>query len=161
MKRRWILSKDMRVCPNVCQGYSKATAKVKITDERKGIAHIVCGTCGAEEDRRLSRFKDLRPCKRCKDVRDVTVSFWEGTEHWKQVCSTCDLEISAAHHARQARDFAARAKKLRAEQAEAKKLRARTGTEVLIADEISRGAAPALATNQTLRELVAAEKGST
>jgi len=118
-----------------------------------------------QEDRQLDKFKDLRPCKRCKDVHDVTVSLWkvgaddEVTEqHWKQICSTCDLEISAAHHARQAVNFAARAKKLRAERAEVKKLRARTGTEVLIADEISRGAAPALATNQTLRELVAAEK---
>lgn len=163
MTRRWIVGKDRRICPNACQGWSAPTCKVEISNPETGTFRKKCRECGAEETGQLDSFKERRPCKRCKVVHDVTVSMWHGTrtERWKEQCSLCDLEVSAAHHQAMARTFFARAAKLRAEQQrKAIKAEASASVKSLVMSEINRGAAPALAANETIRELVAAEEAS-
>lgn len=173
--RRWILGNDRRICPRACAGYSKPTCTTTVANVATGIYHKKCRECGAEETGQLNSFKELRPCKRCKDVRDVTVRLWSGregdpiVEHFKETCTTCDMELSAAHHYRTAKDFFQRAEKLRA--AQKKKLLRGKAAKVelvdvkprsvkeLVARDIAAGAAPAIATGATIRELVAAEEG--
>ena len=174
-KRRWILSKDMRRCSDFrCSGYDKANAKAVVTNQAKGTVTVTCRECGRSDERQANKFKELRPCPRCKDIFNFTVQLWEMakkdeiTEHVRSHCSICELELSAASHYVQARAHATKAQKLREERARKKELRKRGTVEVLVADEISRGAAPvspggsaamALATSTTVRELVATEKG--
>lgn len=125
--RRWIISKSLKVCPNYCEGYDKQNAKVAVTDAVLGAYSRECRDCGRREVGYLDSFKAMRPCRRCKDVHDVTVGLWNVkagdaklTEHWKDTCATCDIEISAASHYQQAKTFFARAEKLR--EAQKKKL---------------------------------------
>lgn len=163
--RRWIIGKDFRICPRACLGWSNQTAAVKITDQEKGIALRKCRECGTAEECQLDSFKDRRPCKRCKNTYDVTVKLWSGregeppAERWKDRCSLCDLEVSAAVHYQTAKNFFARATKLRAEQ-QRKQIRAKASASVkaLVMTEIERGAAPAIASGAVVKGLLEAEK---
>lgn len=133
--RRWIAGRDMYVCSRCCDG---KTCTVKISDAERGTFTSTCKSCGDVETREATSYKERRPCERCREVRDVTVSFYFGdrqSAHAKPYCSICDLEISAASHLATGRTMLARAKKLREEQKAKKQLKKERSTEVLVADK--------------------------
>jgi hypothetical protein len=134
--RRWVISKSYRLCPRGCVGYERQTATVKITDPITGAIHCACKECGSSENDKLTTYKDRRPCKRCKNVYDVTVRLWsngkgEVEEHWRERCSICELELSANLHLATGRTFLARARRLRHEQGQ-KKLAASVRSTTLL-----------------------------
>lgn len=113
--RNWIYGRDARKCGHIdCIGYDKADGKIIQVNKLTGELQCTCKHCDRTTTRQLTRWKEPQNCKRCGDGRVVVVSWFNGRMSWRQNCEPCELEVSAGHHAAQAAEHLAKAKKIRA-----------------------------------------------
>lgn len=119
MARKWIVEKGFRCCNNHrCNNYAgDAGQKCKLTlDPRTGQVKTVCPVCKQTSEFQASSWKEMRPCKTCGHVRNVTVRTWgsSGEEHAREECDACELDRSVRVHLNTAHRLQQKAKAIRA-----------------------------------------------